>query len=47
MTRTFETECANCGDDVEVDLSNDPGADRYSLQGRDHYCDSSCRWGDN
>jgi len=42
MARTIETECAECGESVEVDISNDPGADRYSVEQADIYCGWSC-----
>jgi len=39
----FQTECANCGTDIEVDLSNDSGADAWSVEQRDDYCGWKCR----
>jgi len=44
--RLFETECDHCGDTVTVDLSDDPGADAYSVKASDNYCDWKCRSGD-
>ena len=43
MPRTFQTECENCGDEITVDVSNDPGADAWSVQAMDNYCDWRCR----
>lgn len=42
MARTFQTECANCGKEIEVDVSDDPGADAYSVHQRDDFCSRSC-----
>lgn len=42
-TRTFDTECANCGDEMTVDVSNDPGADAWSVEQQDTYCGFRCR----
>jgi len=41
--RLFETKCEHCGDTVTVDLSNDPGADAYSVEAYDNYCGWNCR----
>ena len=43
MSREFETECEHCGSTVTVDLSDDPGADAWSVQAMDNYCDYECR----
>ena len=43
MTRTFQTECEHCGDEITVDVSNDPGADAWSVKSDDNYCDYVCR----
>lgn len=40
--RIVETECATCGRELDVDLSNDPGADAWSVEGRDDYCSWTC-----
>jgi len=42
MSRIIETECANCGAPIEVDISNDPGADRWSVEQSDDYCSWKC-----
>lgn len=42
MTREFQTECANCGAEMTVGLSDDPGADAWSVEQRDDWCSWSC-----
>jgi len=43
MARTFQTECETCGDGITVDVSNDPGADAWSVEQADTYCGYLCR----
>ena len=43
MARIIQTECENCGDEIKVDISNDPGADAWSVEQADNYCDYFCR----
>jgi hypothetical protein len=43
MSRTFKTECEHCGDELTVDVSDDPGADAWSVEQSDNYCDLNCR----
>ena len=42
MSRTTQTECANCGKEMEVDFGADAGADEWSVQQRDDYCSWTC-----
>ena len=46
MTRKFETECEHCGTALTVDMSDDPGADAYSVHAMDNYCGHECREAD-
>jgi hypothetical protein len=43
MARTTTTECATCGDEIEVSFGADDGADEWSVQQRDDYCGFRCR----
>jgi hypothetical protein len=43
MSRQFQSECEHCGDELTVDLSDDPGADAWSVKAADHYCDMTCQ----
>lgn len=42
MTRTIQTECSNCGGEMEVDINNDVGADAWSVHQRDTFCSWEC-----
>lgn len=42
QNRIVETECATCGEPMEIDLSDDPGADVWSVEQQDHYCCWTC-----
>lgn len=42
QSRIVKTECANCGEPVEVDLAGDPGADRHSAHEATVYCSWAC-----
>jgi len=42
MTRTIETECAACGEELTIDLTGDAGADGWSVRQRDDYCSWTC-----